>query len=127
MADERSLDRLLSAVSTSDISPAVFAAEYQTIITCWSLAGGKRRVGISACNSYDTSEYSAALLYTVLLCGNGHTTRCGIGDLAIPLQPIQNLGYFQQGALVVCRQGAEVLDYTVTLWAYRLTRLRNRT
>ncbi len=66
-------------------------------------------MSIIACNSYSTGEYSAALLYTALLCGNGHKTHCAIGDLAITLQAIQYLGYFQQGALVVCRQGAEML------------------
>src|SRR5674476_913229 len=45
MADERSLERLLSARSTADMSPAVIAAESQTTNTCCFLAGENREVG----------------------------------------------------------------------------------
>ena len=95
MAEEGSLDRLLSAVSTPDISSAVIAAESHMTITCWSLVGEKREVGISGFGSYDTSKYSAALLCIALLCGNGHKMHCTISDLAIPLQAAQHLGYFK--------------------------------
>src|SRR3989338_9976068 len=47
MAEERSLERLLRAVSTSDMSPAMIAVGSQTTITCWSLTGEKREAGIS--------------------------------------------------------------------------------
>ncbi len=61
-----------------------------------------------ACNSYDTSEYSAALLCTALLCANGYTTHYEIGGLASPLQAVQRLGNLQQGALIFWREGAEL-------------------
>jgi hypothetical protein len=58
MAEERSLERLLSAASTPDMSPAVIAAESQTTITCWSLTGEKRGVGIGGVIFFDMLFYS---------------------------------------------------------------------
>jgi len=62
MAEERSLERLLSAVSTADMSPAVITAESQTTNTCWSLAGKKREVGIGGLGRYYCRHLPVSLL-----------------------------------------------------------------